>query len=350
MTEIDIDKIGAHAGPKVILGQSIIVSGAGAGTPLAGFSGLDGVYVEVTVDLRDRHKGDPSLMISLDQSTDGESFASAHDFNFVAPGVLAFTLTSPDDQLRISWDVGGGSEWNIRQVLVAPVSINEGGGGGSSITDDVFEFQEADGAVTSYPIVAVDLDAQTIEIAGDHSEEFEYTLLRITGSTGNDGDYIADTATYDSGSGRTTLTIDEGVPITDATVDGDAQPPVIYSAEVELGDNTAVEWIFIRTTAEWAASEAYLLIGDSDDDGFFVTPSADVHAVASWQWPEATLQDSAQSVNGNGLQGYVLYPNGTTVKVKLGALNSGDTTGRTTIIVHHHLTEQGEVPTRIPVA
>lgn len=127
MTAIDLDKIAAHAGPKVFLETSRIVSGAGHGNPLTGFTGLDGVYVEVIIDLRDRSKGDPSLTLLLEQSTDGGSWATAHEFDFTTDGVQAYTLTSPDDQLRMRWDTGGGAEWNIRSVMVAPVAINEGG-------------------------------------------------------------------------------------------------------------------------------------------------------------------------------------------------------------------------------
>ena len=84
--------------------------------------------------------------------------------------------------------------------------------------------------LTIYPwehaIIAVDISAETLTIAGDHRETFaEGEWLEVYGSTGNDGYWQVDSVQYSGGNTIITVTGN----LTDATVDGTISPVYAYS-------------------------------------------------------------------------------------------------------------------------
>lgn len=236
-------------------------------------------------------------------------------------------------------------------------------GGSSPVTDDVFQFEEQPGDGQSFPVVAVSQGDGTFSVAGDHTDVLFMPggNVVISGSTGNDGEYDTLSATYDSGSNRTIVTTDTDIP--DGTVDGTLTAPVIYTATVVLGANTAVEWVFVQTTVPYDSDAAYMQIGDESSPAAFFAAngpapsgdpvSQDVGSQAIfWQWPVLTLIDANLSPSGaeviEGINpGYTLYPDGQTITIKLAITNPGSA-GRTTVVVHHHDTEPGTPPVRNP--
>jgi len=232
-------------------------------------------------------------------------------------------------------------------------------------TDEVVQINVTDFQPALLPIVAVDLDAQTLEVVGDQTAVAVPLALVpngagfvISGSTGNDGNYANSSATYDPATNRTTLVIDTDVAsLSDPTADGNVQLGIVFIAEITVPANGAVEWVLIDTTVEWADTGFYLVVGDTEDPEGFVggvqfEPNGGLSAqsVGRWQWPVNTL-DSARSnpvVAYGNYPGYRLYPDGGTVKI-VATQQPGGSSGATTVVVHHHFTEP-VMATRIPQA
>lgn len=230
------------------------------------------------------------------------------------------------------------------------------GGAQKTTTDAVVLFQHGGSAPAQPPIVALDLDANTVTVAGNHAEAVNVMALvpngagiTIAGSTGNDGEFIPSGATYDAETNRTTITINpevDGAP-TDPTVDGTVQFSITYLAEIAIPPNGSVEWVSIETTEAWSGS-FYGVVGDDDDpEGFCAQTSveggpggADVGSLGFWQWPINTLR-AASSTPGRlvgNYDGIKQYPEGGTVRIVWSEQPSGEA-GSTTITVHHHFTE-----------
>lgn len=227
----------------------------------------------------------------------------------------------------------------------------------SGATDSVVTFAHVeDGAQPPLlPIVAVDLDAQTLAVDGDQTHEGNLLALVpngasmiIAGSTGNDGLYIPSSTSYDSASNRTTYvldTVDEG-SLSSPVADGTLQLPIIWVAEIPLEANAAVEWVVIDTTVRWDIP-FYGIIGDLVNSqgfcgGIGSTPSggANVQEVGRYQWPlNTTSKVSSSPVTLIGTYpAYQFYPDDATIRIVwTETLNT--TAGSSRIIVHHHYTE-----------
>lgn len=89
---------------------------------------------------------------------------------------------------------------------------------------------------TDYAITVVDQGTDTFTIAGDHTAEFPTgSIIRVTGSTGNDGEYVVDTSVLDTG--NTEITVEEEIP--NATADGDIQRVFVLTTP----DDHNIEWV-----------------------------------------------------------------------------------------------------------
>lgn len=141
--------------------------------------------------------------------------------------------------------------------------VAAGGGGAQSgvqASADIL-FTEPTSAGTAYPIIAVDVDAETITIAGDHVAAFADTLgLEITGSTGNDGVWGVISAVLDGGS--TVITIDGD--LTDATVDGAAIAAMTLTASVQVPAGSVVLDVYSRCLVPWTQPIVGYTLGDAD--------------------------------------------------------------------------------------
>lgn len=230
------------------------------------------------------------------------------------------------------------------------------GGGSSSSTDEVIQIVEAESEDTAtFPILVVDLDAHTFTVAGDQTAVLAVangsSPFRVTGSSGNDGEYLSDSATYDSGSNRTTISCGDSPPSSDVA-DGAINAPIVYSVDFVLPPNGAVEWVFFRTDEDWDAAFVGAQVGDSDDDLAFTQTPYLIQAVGIWQWPATTLSGPNASPDPVVMIGnhssYAIYADGTTIKVRVRA-SMGGNSGRSVLVVHHHFTEP-ETATRVPAA
>ena len=233
-------------------------------------------------------------------------------------------------------------------------------------TDEVVTITHGGAEPAMWPILAANDVAQTITVGGDQTyavglcAAFVNTAgMTIAGSTANDGiDYVPASSVYDSGTDRTTITLNTivGQSLVDSTADGTLQMPIIYHAEIVLAPNAAIEWVLIDTTIEWS-SAFYGVIGDDDDsEGFCSRVGAgepggvDVSAVGRWQWPVSTLNAASSDpiVLIGGYSGIKFYPDGGTIRI-IWTEVLGGSQGSSTIVVHHHFTEP-VIPTRIPAA
>lgn len=213
------------------------------------------------------------------------------------------------------------------------------------------------------PILAVDVDAQTLAVGGDQTHDGNLlasvpngAAMLIAGSTGNDGPYMPSATSYDPDSDRTTYVLDtfsEG-SLSSPVADGTLQLPIIWVSEIDLAPNAAVEWVLIDTTVEWS-STFYGVVGDDDNpEGFCggIGPSpsggANVATVGRYQWPlNTTSKVSSSPVTLIGTYpAYQFYPDGATVRI-VWTEPLGTTAGSSRIIVHHHFTDT-ITPTRIP--
>lgn len=310
-------------------------------------------YTTAEGDRQTHIPGNETLTVTVQHSDDDDTYEDVDAHEFDNDGLATITISSPKAYIRIAWALSGD---NPQPVLTATAiatgkTQNQIGapGGGSQPTDDVISILESETAGAtppSFPIVAVNVGGQTMEIAGDHTavEGFTFSVIRVTGSTGNDGTYAYASITYNGGTDRTTVTFDD--PFSDATVDGNIEALVVYSTDIVVPANSAIEWILLRSTAQWD-EKAYAKIGDSDDEAAFVTLqqiwNLSGQTEFHWQWPWVTLtaQDEPTifaAVSAGSRRSLALYPAGTTVKVRVGAIKGG-AAGISAIVVHHHVTE-----------
>ncbi len=84
-------------------------------------------------------------------------------------------------------------------------------------------------APASYAITVVDQPTHTFTVAGDQTANIKTNdLIRVIGSTGNDGLYHVLSAVFGA---ATVITVSEDIP--DATVDGNIRPPTVLSATAD---------------------------------------------------------------------------------------------------------------------
>lgn len=237
--------------------------------------------------------------------------------------------------------------------------------GGS--TDEIVTFAHVDGAPEPVPmaIVAVDVDAQTLAVAGDQTRDGNLlaavpngAAMTIAGSTGNDGPYIPSSTSYDPVTDRTTYVLDTAAEgsLSSPIADGTLQLPIIWTADVPIPPNGAVEWVLIQTTEAWTFP-FYGVIGDEDDpEGFCAGAGSntsgglDVGGVGRWQWPLNTVNAASASpvVIIGKFPGIKFYPDGARIRI-VWPEPLGGSAGRTIVVVHHHYTDP-VTPTRIPAA
>jgi len=81
----------------------------------------------------------------------------------------------------------------------------------------------------SFSIVGVDTGSEFFSVSGDQTSYMQSgDNLRVTGSTGNDGDYTVSSVSYDSNNDETDITVNEDV--TDSTADGNLEWRVVNDA------------------------------------------------------------------------------------------------------------------------
>jgi hypothetical protein len=233
-------------------------------------------------------------------------------------------------------------------------------GGGSQPTDEVIQFSEVATAGPAVAVVAVDLGENTVTVEGDLTG---YAItdgnINIVGSTGNDGSYGLLDVSYDSGSDRTILTVDD--PLSDGTVDGDVQFPARLEFSYELPADGAIEWVAVLFETQWEADSAYLWVGPDDEISGYVDllnlSGADPSAAAGVQWPTVTLSDltgdttptfipTSALASPPSRHTYDFFPTGATINAFV-LIQNGGTAGRTKVIIHHHFDEQ-KTPSIIP--
>lgn len=79
----------------------------------------------------------------------------------------------------------------------------------------------------TYSVQAVSTANDEVEISGDLLDRISKgDLIKITGSTGNDGVYRVEAASYDSGSTQTVITVKGNIG--DSTADGDVHVAEVY--------------------------------------------------------------------------------------------------------------------------
>lgn len=231
-------------------------------------------------------------------------------------------------------------------------------------TDEVIQISHGGAEPTPLPILAVDLDAQTVTVGGDQTAVLALLEqvppgagMTIAGSTGNDSPaYVPTSSVYNSGSNRTTITLDtdEGGSLSSPVADGTLQFPIIYLIEIAIPPDGAVEWVLIDTTEEWSGG-FYGVIGDDDDPQGYASRvgsgepgGVEVGQVGRWQWPLNTVNAASSNpvVLVGNYPGIKFYPDGGTVRVIWTEILGGSA-GKTTIVVHHHFTEPitaGRIP------
>lgn len=129
-TTVDFDALQAARGPRVTLLLNQDVDRSGVGGDFADFSPFESVYLEASAIRRVDPEAAGTLTLTVQHSDDGESWVTAHEFDFVQDGRLAFLVASPKAHWRASWTVGGHSEWRVQQVVATPTTIDASGGGG----------------------------------------------------------------------------------------------------------------------------------------------------------------------------------------------------------------------------
>ncbi len=169
-------------------------------------------------------------------------------------------------------------------------AIEGGGGGGSTgpFTTVTLAFDTPGFAVQSFPITAVDTDAGTVTIAGDHAALFPVdAAASIALSTGNDGEFVVvDVAVV---GGDTVVTT--GNPGLDPTVDGVLVN--LDTAGVVISEDTCYLMDVLNVTVAFGA-QANVFIGPQGavrtspvstytpsvlGPSFYNTPFAPMHAL-----------------------------------------------------------------------
>lgn len=120
---IDLDQLQAAAGIQIPLASVVKVhQDAVTAEAVAGFDGVAGVELVATVH---SFLGDPaaSLTVTVEQSTDGDSWSTVNDFTFTGLGSELFTADTPNDFLRVVVTPVGVLSHGSASVVAVPKSV-----------------------------------------------------------------------------------------------------------------------------------------------------------------------------------------------------------------------------------
>jgi len=246
------------------------------------------------------------------------------------------------------YDAGMVAASAVRRALAGGVD------GGAAITDEIMEF--VGGALPpTFPITAIhegadpDIDPGIVTVTGDCSSYFPAEIislgivsLAIEGSTGNDSSYTVASSVYNSGTNKTTITLNGGV-FSDATADGNVQPAYTQIGQVVLLPQSSVEWVLFVVDEAFdfdfdMSNGPYVWVGDIDDgEAFSGGDTAIVDNSGVYQWPTKTLDANGTIVSGSA-SGLKYYPDGTTITVLVSGFPNSDA-GSMRVTVHHHFDE-----------
>ncbi len=175
------------------------------------------------------------------------------------------------------------------------VDLSAGGGSqpGALTSTEFLITEEATADNLSHAITAVDTEAFTFTIAGDHEDDFKGGLFTVSDSTGNDGIYTLVGVAVDGGD--TTLFVAETIP--DGTADGNVQRG-LYAAEFAITEGTLVAAIEYTVEGLWAADGANLCTGTDS-----VTPYSFDDNVDLKQSPFDAVYDAGSGA-GYALSGF----------------------------------------------
>ena len=99
-----------------------------------------------------------------------------------------------------------------------------------------------------YSVTAVDTGTKTFTVSGrcDSSTSLNHTgLIRVDGSTGNDGQYTVVSSTYDSSADTTAIVVSETV--SSSTADGDVTG---FIADLTIDDTNANTGVFVLSATD----------------------------------------------------------------------------------------------------
>lgn len=132
-TVLDLDALQAAAGLQIVLASNVRVGPSATVTSEAtqGFSDVASVELVARVPRLRGHAGQ-QVTVTVQQSSNGSDWTTAHAFTFTDTGELSFTLDSPDDYLRVVCTPGGVlREAVVQSVIAVPKFVDSPGGDGS---------------------------------------------------------------------------------------------------------------------------------------------------------------------------------------------------------------------------
>lgn len=194
----------------------------------------DGQYTVSTINYDSTND---ETTIGTSESLDGGTVTSedhvTRDIDYI--DMVSSEIGPPDDQANFLETAGtrgyrykAPANYIPEGDMVLPITADKFGRYLNGLMGDKRESTR----IKTYSIVSVDTTNDTVTVDGDLTSGDD-TLesgdtFDITGSTGNDGEYTADTVSYDSGNDETTVTTTESIG--DSTADGDvALQPASYS-------------------------------------------------------------------------------------------------------------------------
>lgn len=143
--------------------QAQALPASGLETTLTGTAGsalqVDGmgscVLRASAANIRARGVASPTLTVPVEESTDGSSWSTLHEFTLTPESpAQEVAADSSASYLRASWSVGTGA-WGVPSVSVVPLSAASGGGGGSQPSAD-------DGVTNIAAVSSFQLPAHTL--------------------------------------------------------------------------------------------------------------------------------------------------------------------------------------------
>jgi hypothetical protein len=168
-TVIDIAALADANGPVVsLLSRVRQVTRGGSDVPLEGFDGAAAVVVRIRAARTASYGGQPSLSVFVEQSADGEEWASAGSVVFAEDGTETVTVEGPADFLRLRWSVAGRSAWSIVSAQAAIRTSGDGGALPDPETGSAGDVPKVNEAETAYelasgvPTLAEVLDAGNV--------------------------------------------------------------------------------------------------------------------------------------------------------------------------------------------
>ncbi len=176
---IDAAALERSSSPPIELLGSQTVKADGSSAGVAGFDAYDRVYVTVGLAEFRRDGRDASLSVTVEQSSDGETWESAASpVEFVGDGVQFVTVDQPSGHLRVTWATANGfRSCRLLGVSATPGSLDSPGGGdapgGSSPHTKSSWVGVTDNIDSGPPGAPVDFTAVGITFSGD-------TLLDLT--------------------------------------------------------------------------------------------------------------------------------------------------------------------------